>query len=179
MLESWERKKSRPRGDYRVFTVREDLAASPVTGDEYTFFVIEANDWINVVPVTPDGRLVCIRQYRHGTQEITLEIPGGVVDDGEDPLGAATREMIEETGYEPDEMVYLGSVAPNPAIQNNRCHTYLARDCRPTSEQDLDGAEEIDVVLVDPADVPRLVLDGTITHSLVVAAFYLFEHSLP
>ena len=176
-MESWERKGSRPRGDYRVFTVREDHVVSPVSGDEYRFFVIEANDWINVIPITTDGRLVCVRQYRHGTQEITLEIPGGVVDDGEGPLAAAERELIEETGYEPDEMVYLGTVDPNPAIQNNRCHTYLAKNCRLVREQNLDGAEEIDVELIDPGDVPALVREGKIAHALVVAAFYLFNHA--
>lgn len=176
MIDKWHRNQSRPRGDYRVFSVREDLAVSPVSGEEYTFFVIEASDWINVIPLTTDGRIVCVRQYRHGTEEVTLEVPGGVVDDGEEPLEAALREMTEETGYVADETIHIGSVAPNPAIQNNRCHTYLARNCRKVSEQNLDGAEEIAVELIDPADVPRLVREGKINHSLVVAAFYLWDH---
>ena len=159
-----------------MFNVREDHVTSPVSGKDYHFFVIEANDWINVIPLTRDGRLVCVRQYRHGIQETTLEIPGGVIDDGEDPLEAARRELIEETGYEPEEITLLGCVSPNPAIQNNRCFSFLATGCRRVAEQNLDGTEDIAVELIDPADVPHLVREGSFNHALVVAAFYLFDH---
>ena len=177
IVEPWEKLASDRRGDYRVFTVREDQSRSPQTGRSHSFYVIEASDWVNVIPVTPAGKLVFIKQYRHGTAEITLEVPGGIVDP-EDATArhAARREMREETGYDTDEIVYLGEVAPNPAIQNNTCYTYLARNARPLGPQRLEGTEEIEVVLVDPADVPGLVLSGKITHSLVVVAFYLYEH---
>lgn len=176
MIDKWQRNESLRRGNYQVFSVREDRSVSPASGAEYSFFIIEASDWINVIPLTTDGRIVCVRQYRHGTEEITLEVPGGIVDEGEEPLTAALREMTEETGYEADETIHIGTVAPNPAIQNNRCHTFLATNCRKMGGQDLDGAEEIAVELIHPSDVPRLVLEGHINHSLVVAAFYLFDH---
>jgi 8-oxo-dGTP pyrophosphatase MutT (NUDIX family) len=175
MLKHWEKLESEPRGDYRVFRVRADLAASPETGESHTFHIVEAADWVNVIPVTPEGKIICIRQYRHGTEHITLEIPGGVIDDGELPADAARREMLEETGYDADEIVLLGSVEPNPAIQNNRCYSYLALNARAVGRQSLDAAEDIEVVLVDPADVPRHILRGEMRHGLVVAAFYLFE----
>lgn len=177
MIEQWEKLDSTLRGDYRVFRVREDVARSPESGIGYSFFVVEANDWMNVIPITDDGRIVCVRQYRHGTEVISLEIPGGIVDDGESALGSARRELLEETGYAADEMVKLGVVAPNPAIQNNRCHTFLAKNARKVRDQKLDATEDIHVVLVDPADVPGLIADGTISHALVVAAFYLWEKS--
>lgn len=175
MIEPWEKLKSFKRGDYRVFRIREDIARSPEAGSEYSFFVIEANDWMNVIPVTEDGRIVCVRQYRHGTEEISLEIPGGIVDDGESPIESARRELLEETGYEAAEIVEIGVVAPNPAIQNNRCHSFLAKNVRRVRKQALDLAEEIDVELVDPSDIPVLIASGAISHALVVAAFFLWD----
>lgn len=182
MMEPWERLDSTRQGDYAVFRVRKDRARSPQTGREHTFYVIEASDWVNIIPLTPDGKVVCVRQYRHGTGEVTLEVPGGMVDPGDaSPAAAGRREMVEETGYDSDEIVPLGAVAPNPAVQTNRCHTFLALNARPKrtpagakAGQALEGAEEIDVVLIDPADAPALIAEGRITHALVVVAFYLF-----
>ncbi len=179
MIESWERVESERRGDYNVFHVRADRSLSPASGQEHTFYVIESTDWINVIPMTAEGQVVCVRQYRHGRKEITLEIPGGMVDPGETPEEAARREMREETGYDAEAFVYLGAVAPNPAIQNNRCHTYLALNARRDGPQRLEGTEEIAVELVAAADVPRLIVEGHITHALVVAAFYLFDRYEP
>ncbi len=172
MIKPWKKQHSTPRGDYRVFTVREDLAEAPRDGSVHSFFVIESSDWVNVIPLTPEGKLVLVEQYRHGTEEISLEIPGGLIDPGETPAEAARREMHEETGYDTNDIVYLGTVAPNPALQNNRCHSYLARNVVPTAAQHLDPTEDIAVRLVDPADVPGLIAEGTISHALVVAAFY-------
>lgn len=174
-VERWEKLSSVPKGRYRVFDVREDRARSPQTGREHRFYVIEASAWVNVVPVTPEGEVVCIRQYRHGTEEVTLEVPGGIVDGGETPAEAARREMLEETGYDAEAIIPLGAVAPNPAVQNNRCHTYLALGAHVAQEQALDGAEEIEVVRVGLAEVPALIRDGRITHALVVVAFYLLD----
>lgn len=150
---------------------------SPRTERTFEFYVIDAPDWVNVVPVTPDGAVVCVRQYRAGTDAVTLEIPGGMIDpDDADAIAAGRRELREETGYASDRWVDLGAVAPNPAIQSNRCSTVVALDARPDGAQQLDGAEEIDVVRVPLDDVPGLIAGGRISHSLVVAAFYLFDH---
>jgi len=175
MIQSWQQIKSEQRGEYRVFKIREDLSRSPRTGKEHSFYVIEADDWVNVIPVTPEGQMVFIRQYRHGTRDITLEVPGGTVDGNESAEGAARRELREETGFDAARMIYLGFVEPNPAIQNNVCHSYLALGARPYGDQNLDGTEEIDVVMIDPADVPSLIVGGQIRHALVVTAFYLFD----
>ncbi len=175
MVEYWEKLESVVRGDFRVFRVREDRTLSPITGEEFSFFVVEANDWVNVIPVTEDGRIVFVHQYRHGTEEVSLEIPGGVVDEGESPLEAARRELLEETGYEAETIERIGVVAPNPAIQNNRCYTFLATNVRRVRGQSLDAMEDIAVELIDAGDVAALIAGGTINHALVVGAFYFWE----
>lgn len=178
MIEKWEKTGSETLGDFRIFRIRADSSRSPRTGDVHRFFVLESPDWVNIIPLTPTGNVVMIRQYRHGTEDVTLEVPGGMVDsDDGDPSASAARELREETGYEPEEVVYLGSVAPNPAFLNNRCHSYLARNAQPVHEVQLDGAEDIVFEEIPLADIPGLIRAGVITHSLTIAAFYFLELS--
>lgn len=158
--------------DCRVFTVRRDASANPRDGREHDFYVIEAPDWINIIPLTATGEVVLIDQYRHGTGEVSLEIPGGMVDEGEDPRTAAMRELLEETGYAARDAVLLGRTRPNPAIQNNWIYTYLARDVTFQHEPSFDGTEHTVVRLVPLARIPSLIADGTINHALVVVGFH-------
>ena len=177
MIRSWDRVGSRPCGDYSVFAVREDRSRSPRTGQVHPFYVLESADWVNCLPVTADGNLVCIRQYRHGTQSVALEIPGGLVDQGEAPEAAARREMREETGYVAEEIVHLGTMRPNPAILNNACHFYMGRHATRRHGQQLDSAEDIEVVLISLAEIPQMVSAGEITHGISLAGlFYLDLH---
>jgi 8-oxo-dGTP pyrophosphatase MutT (NUDIX family) len=129
---------------------------------------------VNVIPITPQDDVVLIRQYRHGTREITLEIPGGLVEKNDTPEMAAVRELYEETGYRASQMISLGGVHPNPAIQNNKCYTFLARDVSLVGDQHLDEKEDIEVLLRPLSEIPRLIRNGDITHALVLAAFYRF-----
>jgi len=144
--------------------------------------VIDAPDWVNVVPMLADGRVVLVRQWRYGIAAPTLEIPGGLVDAGEDHAAAAARELGEETGYRAKSWRRLGLLHPNPAILSNRISTWLATDLEPPADpvgpHGVEG-EEIAVETAPLADVPRLIREGRITHSLVVAAFYLLGLELP
>jgi ADP-ribose pyrophosphatase len=173
-LAIWERRRSERIYRSRVFEVLRDTSVSPRTGREHEFHVLECGDWVNVVPVTSDDRVVLIRQFRHGVRDFSLEIPGGLIDpEDPSPMHAGRREMREETGYDSDDLVALGWSHPNPALQGNRCHTFLARDVRRIGEPAQDGTEETEVVLVSRAELPELVQSGRITHALVVVAFYL------
>ncbi|MFP6605555.1 MAG: NUDIX hydrolase [Myxococcota bacterium] len=162
--------------DCRVFDVYRSTARSPRTGAAHAFFRIEADEWVNVVALTPAQEFVMVRQYRHGSDEITFEIPGGMVDSGETPAEAAVRELLEETGYQGAEPLHLGTVNPNPALFGNGCHTFLVRDAEKTREVENDGDTEHTVVeLLPRADLHRRLLAGEIGHALVMAGLYWFE----
>ncbi|MEQ9618534.1 MAG: NUDIX hydrolase [Deltaproteobacteria bacterium] len=174
MIKKWKVVKSEELDSNRVFATRKDTSVSPVTGKEHEFFIIDAPDWVNVVAVTPGEEIVLIRQYRHGIRSETIEIPGGIVDPGESPVEAAKRELIEETGYTSDEWIKIGEVVPNPAIQNNTCHTFLALSSRKIEEPSFDATEFIETFTAPVSEMSRLVSGGQIDHSLVVAAFHWF-----
>ena len=169
----WKKVREGQPRDYRIFRVREDEVEDPRNGSIHQRVLIDSPDWVNIIPVTATGQVVLIRQFRFGTWSSTLEIPGGMVEPGEDPLRAATRELEEETGYRPVEVRALGWVHPNPALQGNRCHSYLALGCERVHGGRPDSGEDIQVELRDRADIPALIRSGEITHSLVVAAFHL------
>ena len=176
MIKAWPKIGSQPAGDYRIFSIRSDHRVSPRTGAPHEFFVIECPDWVNVIAVTPDDQLVLVEQFRHGSDAVELEIPGGVMDPHEtDPVATAVRELREETGFEGQETSLLGRILPNPAIMNNTCFTVLIRNCRPAHPTDFDHTEDLLTRLVPVADIPRLVAEEKIRHSLVVVALCHFE----
>jgi 8-oxo-dGTP pyrophosphatase MutT (NUDIX family) len=157
--------------DYRIFQIRHDRYRLETSGAEHDFVVLDSPDWVNVVPLTPEGQVVLINQYRHGIGRATLEIPGGIVDPQETPQQAAVRELAEETGYVPDRVRALGRVTPNPAILSNYCYTYLAEGCRPATEPELDPLERIEVLLRPPEEIPELIRREEISNSMVINAF--------
>jgi ADP-ribose pyrophosphatase len=147
----------------------------PARGIERAFVVVRAPDWVNVLALTPDGRLVLVRQFRFGIDGLSLEIPGGVMHAGEDPVEAGRRELREETGFTGGRARLIGSVQPNPAIQSNRCHIVLVEGAVRTAELDWDENEEIEATALPVDEVLALAHNGTITHGLVLNALFLFE----
>jgi len=131
-------------------------------------------DWVNVIALTPDHQLVLVRQFRFGIDGFSLEIPGGVMERGEEPLVAAQRELREETGYTGNGARVLGSVHPNPAIMNNRCHLVLVEDARRTDVLAWDHDEEIEVITAPVDEVYAWARSGRISHALVLDALLLF-----
>ncbi len=170
--ETWTRKSSKAVADCRVFKVREDFCERDSDKKEATFFVVENPDWVNVIALTKEKQVVLIEQFRHGSEEIILEIPGGMIDENEDREVAARRELLEETGYTADEFVYLGKSRPNPAIQNNWIYHYAALNCEQTGATDFDEHESVTTKLVPLAAIENLIESGKITHSLAIVGFY-------
>ncbi len=174
MIKPWSRIRSQINQSYRIFSIRTDTVLSPRTGAEHDFYVIETGDWINIIPITTDHQVVMVRQYRHGSRKVSLEIPGGMVESGDTPEEAASRELLEEAGYQAKQWTKIGEVSPNPAIFNNRCQTFVARDLKKVGEPSPDQTEDIEMVLIPLSDVPGLIRTGAIDHSLVIAAFYWY-----
>jgi 8-oxo-dGTP pyrophosphatase MutT (NUDIX family) len=158
-----------------VFDLQTVRYRHPMRRTEKDFVVMHAPDWVNVLALTRDSRLVLVRQFRFGIDALSLEIPGGVMEAGEDPVEAGQRELREETGYTGTNARLLGSVHPNPAIQSNRCHLVLVEEAEPTAGLEWDETEEIEVATMPVDELLAHARAGGITHSLMLNALFLLE----
>jgi ADP-ribose pyrophosphatase len=171
----WQKLREEPHSTTRIFEVVKAIFRHPAREKEQDFFVINPPDWVNVVALTPDGHLVLVRQFRYGINEFSLEIPGGVMDPGEDPVTAGLRELREESGYVGTRARLLGAVHPNPAMQSNRCHLVLVEEARREADLEWDPDEEFEILTKPVDEVFALAAAGGITHAMVLNALLLFQ----
>ncbi len=174
---SWTLLASRQIADFRVLRFREDRYRFEPSGAEADFAVCDSADWAFVIPLTPDGQVVFVRQYRHGVRQVVLELPGGLMDGDEPPESTAARELREETGYATERLSLLGKLLPNPGLNNASCYVYLAEGCFRQGEPDLDPLERIEVVLHPLANVQEMIRSGELCHAQAIAAFAVMDAS--
>jgi ADP-ribose pyrophosphatase len=175
MVEEWERVGTERLADYEVFAVRRHTARSPRTGDVHRFHVLDVPECAVVIALTDDGRVVLVEQYRHAVQRVSLEFPAGVMDEGEDAVTAALRELEEETGYCAGQAELLARFDPDPAIQSNAVSVVVARGCTLAGERDQDDGEDVAVRLVAVDDVAELIASGEIRGAPAITAWSLYE----
>jgi ADP-ribose pyrophosphatase len=173
--QSWTLLSPRQIADYHILHIREDRYRFEPTQQEANFVVCDSRDWALVIPITPDGQVVLIRQYRHGVRQVVLAVPGGVLDPGETPEASAARELREETGYEAASIRLVGKMMPNPAINSAHVHILVADGCRKVGDPQPDPFERIDVVLRPSIDIPGMISSGELSHGLLIAAFAMAE----
>lgn len=156
-----------------------NISSGPVkclrTGKEVDFYHFDFPEWVNIVALTPEKELIMIKQFRYGTGRLELEIPGGVVHKGEDPVIAGCRELLEETGFQGRDARLIGRVCPNPALQGNNCFTVLVEDVEKVGEPQMDDMEDIEISIITQKKVAELINNGTISHGLVLNALMFYE----
>jgi 8-oxo-dGTP pyrophosphatase MutT (NUDIX family) len=168
LVESWEDRA------YGLFSVRINRSRSPRTGRIHQFQVLTSPEWVAVIPLTADDKLVMVRQFRHGTGALSLEPPGGLVKKGQTPEESGLEELEEETGYKASEVELLGVMDSMPAIFTNRLYVYLAKDVTPSGRVNPDETEEVETVLIPVDKVRDYIRSGEITSSVMIAALHLF-----
>ncbi len=168
----WKEKKQKDILTTRVFTVTERISEAP-DGSEGTYIIANAPDWVIVIP--DDGNdFLMVRQWRHGEKKLSIEFPGGVIDNGETPLEAAKRELLEETGANAQKMTKLGSMNPNPALFSNHIHVFLAENLSYTGKQNLDEDEFVEFLKIDKKDIIENIGSEKYPHALMASALALY-----
>lgn len=171
----WELLSSEPVAEYSVFSVRQDEFRSPRDGEVHGFDIVASQNGVTVIALTDEGKLILVEQYRHGIRQLSLETPSGFMDEGEAPEAAGGRELLEETGYEADDLHLLGTLAQNPSWATTRVHVVVARGVRDTGKKNLDASEDTRVRLMGLDEVWACMVQGTICSATVIAGLHLFR----
>ncbi len=175
MIPIWETIINKELIDLKIFKAEMVTRKHPLSGKYADFVVLNSSNWANVIPITNDGNILLIEQFRQGTNSVTIEIPGGLIEKNEEPTIAARRECIEETGYtSKKELELLGVSLPNPAFLNNKCFTFAWFDVEKTHLQNFDENEEINVIPTPIGEIKKMIQSGKINHSIITTAFFYF-----
>jgi 8-oxo-dGTP pyrophosphatase MutT (NUDIX family) len=174
-MQNWKQISQQTLEEFPIFTAKKVVRENPRNKKPHTLFLMEGLDWVNVIALTAKDEIILINQFRHGINQITLEIPGGCIDPGETPAATALRELKEETGFCGPKAELLGVVHANPAMQSMKAYTFLVRDAVKTCPQKLESGEDIEVIIKPFEEAFKLIETGHITHALVVAAFGLYR----
>lgn len=176
MIRKWETLSETDVADLKIFRAKSVERLNPLSNERGFFTIIDSQDWVNIIPVTNEGNVVFVRQYRHGSDSVTLEIPGGLKETSELTIEAAKRECIEETGYAGvGEPIQIGESLPNPAYQTNRCTSFVWHNCTKQIEQKLDNHEIIDTVEIPLTEIKNMVLSGELNHSVILTALFFYS----
>jgi 8-oxo-dGTP pyrophosphatase MutT (NUDIX family) len=160
-----------------IFRLRKDRSEHPRTGHQGDYYVLESPDWVNIVALTASGEIVLVRQWRHGSARLELELPAGMIEPGESPVEAGARELLEETGYRAERWTVIGQVSPNAAYQDNTCFTLLAEGCVHAAEVRFDPGEDIELALVSKGELRDLARRGELRNALVlVGLLWWLDH---
>ena len=175
-MENWQVRDRQTVFECPIFKIEENKATNPRNQRDGRYFIAHYPDWVNVIALTKDKKVVLVKQYRHGIAKMDSEIPGGMIDpEDNNPLEAGLRELEEETGYIAGKARVLGKCSPNPALQGNYCHFILAEDVELKAEVRPDDGENIEVFTAPLSEIPQLIKEGTISNAMVIAAFYALD----
>jgi ADP-ribose pyrophosphatase len=177
-VQPWVKRGDEDLVDCQVFRVMRRKLYHPGRQTEGEFYIIGSRPWVNVLALTPNGHVVLVRQYRYGSEQMSVEPPGGMFEEGESPIEAGERELYEETGYRGKNARIIGQVHPNPAILNNICYFVLVEDARKEGETEWDEHEEMDILTVPWQEALAMAAKGEITHSLAVCALFYLQQEL-
>lgn len=155
-------------------TARRDTVELPDGRVNPEFYILEYPSWVNVTAITDDGRFVMIEQYCHGLDDVFTELVAGVVEDGEDPLEAGKRELLEEAGYGGGEWQLLTVLSQNPSTTTNLTYCYLATGVKRLAEQSLDPLEDISVKLMTREEVLDLLTSDSMKQALMAAPLWKY-----
>lgn len=182
MIKKWLSSRRKRMGDYRIFKVDSVVRKSPDSGVEGTFFLVDSPDWMTIIPLVKNDLgedcFLMVKQYRHGSDSITLEFPAGMVDPGEEAIETAVRELSEETGFKSSDIQKIGSINPNPAFMTNKTTTFLARDLEKIGQQHLDEHEEIECVFVPIKEFDSMVGGEVVNSAITIQSYYFYLRSL-